>query len=614
MCGIIGFSKDDKDLIKKLTSTLKHRGPDNIGFYVDDEVSFGHTRLSIIDLSPKGSQPMIYDYNNSKYIISFNGEIYNYQKLRADLKERGYKFDSNSDTEVLLASYIEYGEKCVLKFNGMWAFAIFDESRKKIFCSRDISGQKPLYYGIINDIFFFSSELKPFMISNVIIPNKKSDFDQNAIELYINLGFIPAPFSIFSRIRKLQCGENLNFDTREKKISNIYKYYKLPHYNPIDNKKYLLKNGTDILFDAVKLRTIADVPVGSFLSGGLDSTTIVGVLANYIDTNDLHTFSVGFEGNLDETRYIKIAEEYYNTNHHHIYFYENEFENLFNEYSYVYDEPFADWSGFAVYKVSQLAKKWVKVVLSGDGGDEIFGGYKHYNIASCYSLIKSMPSPIIMVGSKFLRNKGKSDRSLIYRLGEAFYLSKLPYERFFSESYQKYRINSNFWKKWSRNKLHQSMSIASNNFVEGIRIFDLRYKTIPDQYLTKVDRASMANGLEVRCPFLDYRFLEFSQKIPTKWKNTIFKNKILMRDLIKPFVPKPIVKRGKKGFTPPMKSWMLRKWSDNVIKDFGFLKKISKSLFTKVKSTRLKKNNQNHMNYMIRLLILKNWYQRWIEN
>jgi len=412
MCGINGFNWDEKELVESMNDVIKHRGPDGNGTYTSNLVSLGHVRLAIIDLTEKGKQPMEYEYNGRKIIIIHNGEIYNFLELRKKLEEKGYKFKSNTDTEVILASYLEYGENCVNKFNGMWAFCIYDVDKKILFLSRDRFGKKPLYYYFDGNRFIFSSEIKGILVHNI-----EKKLSNEAINLYFVLpysGFIPSPYSIYQNIKKLQPRKNIVFDL-EKKELKLNNYYDFPEYNPRDNKEELIKIGREILDDATRLRLISDVPVGAFLSGGLDSSSVVGTMAKYVDLSKLHTFSIGFEGEYDETNYMNRVVEHYGTNHHHKYFGINDFFGLIekdNIYHY-YDEPFGDYSMFPTYEISKFAKKYVGVSLSGDGGDEMFGGYNAHRRAAQLQFMGKIP--------KFMRN-------IIYNL--------IPDDKSFGSSWQ----------------------------------------------------------------------------------------------------------------------------------------------------------------------------------
>ncbi|PIN75623.1 asparagine synthase (glutamine-hydrolyzing) [Candidatus Woesearchaeota archaeon CG10_big_fil_rev_8_21_14_0_10_37_12] len=603
MCGIAGFNWNDKELVKKMGNSLIHRGPDQEGYYSDHAISLGHRRLSIIDLSEKGKQPMT--TSEEDLVMVFNGEIYNFQELREELKE--FNFQSESDTEVILYAYKKWGMDCFNKFNGMWALCIYDKKKNELILCRDRLGKKPLFYYWDKKKFIFASELKAILLHDI-----KKDINKGAVDFHLSMGFIPSPQSIYKNISKVMPRECLVFNLKTKKIMKKI-YYHLPEYNPQYDKKKLIDEGSFLLNDATRLRLIADVPVGAFLSGGLDSSSVVATMSKFVDLKKLHTFSIGFEGSYDETKYVNIVKKKFKTRHHHKYFTEKDFIKLLNKISYFYDEPFGDFSNFPTYDVSRLAREHVTVVLSGDGGDEVFGGYPTHQIAAQFSVIKEIPKSVRKFFYSILPKK--NDMSFFGRLSEALRMSFIPDSQFYSEVGSAFVYKPKVFKDWSKEKMEEVLKISKGNFTEAMIKYDLFYNTLADNFLVKVDRASMANSLEVRSPFLDYRFIDFSARIPVKWKCNIFKTKILMRDLIKGLVPKAIVFRGKQGFTPPIVEWTKKKSIKNKINValeelykhcildenwYSFYKKINDS------------ESRIHQNYKIRLLLLFKWYELWV--
>lgn len=628
MCGINGFNFSDEKLIKLMNKSINHRGPDDSDIFFNKYLSLGQVRLSILDLSDAGRQPLFYDKNlgasnskfNSKNIILsnlsivFNGEIYNYLEIKEELEKLGYKFTTSCDTEVILASYLEWGEKCVDKFNGMWAFVIYDKEKNILFCSRDRLGVKPFYYYLKNGNFIFSSELKGILQHKEYKINSKNNINKEAFELYFALGFIPSPFSIFNDVFKLEASHNLVFDLNKKEIINKYKYYEICKYEPVFDKKKLIEEGRELLKDSVKLRMRSDVPVGAFLSGGLDSSSVVGVMKDFTEISKLHTFSIGFEGKYDETPYINIVKNYFKTKHHHYYFKEKDFKNLLNEYSFIYDEPFGDFSGFPTLKVSEIAKKYVSVSLSGDGGDEIFGGYNTHKMGSQMDLIRKIPKPIRVMGSKIPARKNLNGFANVYLLKKAFEVSLKEKHLFYSSVVSEDRYKPLVFKTWTENSLKKSLELSDGSFADGFRIYDLLYSTLADNFLVKVDRASMKYALEVRSPFLDYRFAEFAQKIPVKWKNNSFKTKILMREIIKDILPLEILNRGKQGFTPPLEEWILSdEYKIDLEKGFKILKNLDIDLYQYYNEKVFKENNKVYNIDKIKLYLFYIWYKKWVS-
>lgn len=602
MCGINGFNFVNKKLLKEMNDSIKHRGPDSEGSFFSEEVSLGHRRLSIIDLSPKGSQPMKYKHDKKEIIIVFNGEIYNFLEIKEKLMKKGCKFKNDTDTEVILASYLEWGKDCVNKFNGMWAFCIYDKEKNELFLSRDRLGQKPIYYYFEKGKFIFSSELKGILKHKI-----KQELDKNSIDLYFSLGFVPSPYSIYKNIRKLGAGENMTFNLKTKKLK-IERYYNYPEYNPTKNKKELIKEGREILEDATKKRLISDVPVGAFLSGGLDSSSIVYFMEKDLKEK-LNTFSIGFSGKYDESKEAKIISSKFRTNHHNKYFTEKDFEEIRKEIFYHYDEPFSDPSMFPTFFLSKFAREKVTVALSGDGGDEIFGGYPRYNMGVQMELLRKIP--------RFLRKImliKKIQNKTLKKLIEGIRLSLLPKEKLYSEAREEV-YKPEIYKKLVYSKFSEFLKLSKGNLTEGIILMDRYFNTLGDNYLTKVDRASMANALEVRSPFLDYRFLEFSSKIPTKNKISFRQGKILFREMVKDILPKEIVNKKKTGFTPPIEEWILKESYEKELKE-SLEKLYQKKIISKewrdfYLSEVFPNKDTLHKVYRIRLYLFNEWAKFW---
>lgn len=596
-----------------MNRATKHRGPDDEGIFTDLDVSLGLVRLSILDLSKAGKQPMIYKHKNKTVIIVFNGEIYNFLEIREKLEKKRYKFNSRTDTEVIVASYLEWGYDCVKYFNGMWAFVIYDPEKKIFFCSRDRLGQKPFYYFFDKKRFIFSSELKGILAHQDLSLNKKKNINKVAVNLYFTLGFIPSPYTIYNNTFKLEPRQNMVFDLTTKVIKKWY-YYKIPKYKPINNPKKLIEEGRKLLKDAVRLRMIADVPVGALLSGGLDSSTTVGVMKELTSIKNLHTFSIGFEGKYDETPFINTVKEHFGTQHHHYYFTEHDFEELIETYSYIYDEPLGDYSGFPTYKISKIAREHITVALSGDGGDEIFAGYPEYIMGYRMDLLKKIPKFVRIILSKIPAKKNLNGYTSLFLLKKAFNVSLYDPTLFYAKALENEIAIPEICKKWTTEKLRFCVQQNGNSLAEILRLYDLLFNTLPDNFLAKVDRASMANALEVRSPFLDYRFIEFSQKIPTKWKVDLFRTKKLMREITKNILPNEIVYRGKRGFVAPLQKWILDKKYEPFLKHSSkILKDLSPELYHFFIEKVLKENNKLYGLYKIRLFLFGKWVERWIK-
>lgn len=616
MCGISGFNFRNESLIIEMNERLSHRGPDGSSFHAEDRLSLGHARLSVIDLSNAGQQPMFYSAGNRKIGTVFNGEIYNYIELRERLKKLGYSFTTQSDTEVVLAAYIEWGEECVHEFNGMWSFCIYDINAQILFCSRDRLGVKPFYYFHENGKFIFSSELKAILLHKDLHLNRLENINIESVELFFSLGYIPSPHSIYKNISKIPAGNNLIFDLQSSEIKKVYLYYHISSVGKKSSKQDLIDEGKSILRNAVQLRMRSDVPVGAFLSGGLDSSTVVGEMKHFTKADKLHTFSIGFEDKTyDESNYINIVKDYFKTQHHHYIYRQDDFRSMWLSYSDVFDEPFGDYSSFPSYQVCKMARENVTVVLSGDGGDEIFGGYPIYSTGYLSDRLQAIPQAARLLLYNIVKKAKPLDHRLA-KVSELLRLSLQPKSSFYSQMFQSDRYKPATYIAFTTEKLKDALRIAEDDLAEAFRIYDLLYNTLADNYLVKVDRTSMRNSIEVRSPFLDYRFIDYAQKIPVREKVGIFNNKILMREIIKDIVPNEILSRDKMGFTPPIKNWLYQSIPAEKFQVYStYLKELNSPLYEFYQQMMLS-GQTSYMNdfYMMKLAIFGKWFEYWILN
>lgn len=617
MCGINGFNFSDESMIQKMNHKISHRGPNGQSYIINENLSLGHARLSIIDLSIAANQPLYYKHNQKEFWIVFNGEIYNYLELKNTLSSLGYKFNTNSDTEVILASFCEWGENCVNHFNGMWALCIHDIINNNIFLSRDRLGVKPLYYFYNSELFIFSSEIKSILEHKNLEINKFGNINNTAVEMYFSTGYIPAPISIFNNVFKLENGYNLTYNLFERRITKKYSFYQISVFNDtITSERNLIEEGKYLMQDSVKLRMRSDVPVGAFLSGGLDSSAVVSEMSKLKLENNFHTFSIGFDQKeFDETKYIEIVKNHFSTIHHHSTYTEKDFNLFWPSYSSVFDEPFGDYSAFPTNMVCAIAKHDVTVVLSGDGGDEIFGGYPNYNIGYTIEKLKRLPKSSIALLYNFTKSfKGKNNK--LDKINELIRLSIQPSSKFYSEMFSDNRYKPVSYQYYSETQLKEALEFSNFNLSEALRIYDLLGNTLSNNFLTKVDRVSMYNSIEVRSPFLDYRFIDFSQRIPNHLKVNFFRSKILMRDIIKDDIPKEILFRKKMGFTPPIHNWLQSKLSlDKINKNLELLEAINPELFSFYKMKVIgKPYNYTINSYLIKLLLFGDWFDKWITS
>jgi asparagine synthase (glutamine-hydrolysing) len=613
MCGINGFNFEDEDIAKAMNASIIHRGPDNQSVWGNKSITLGHVRLSIIDLSNNGNQPLHYETKHNKYTIVFNGEIYNYIEIRNELKLNNYNFKSDSDTEVILAAYDFWGENCVQRFNGMWSFCIFNYKENLLFCSRDRLGVKPFCYYFKNGQFIFSSEIKAILEHKSLNINSYNNINIDAVNLYFSSGMIPAPYTIYKDVYKLESGHNLILDLNKLNLKK-YKYLNIKEQKLTFNKNELFEEMDYLFNDSIKLRMRSDVPVGSFLSGGVDSTSIVYGIMNNNYKNSFHTFSIGFEGKYDETSFINLAHKSTNLVHHHEYYHKKNWQNDRELYAYVFDEPFGDSSGYPTLHVSKMAKKHVTVVQSGDGGDEIFGGYPIYGRALIIEHLYKLPYFLRVALISII--KKTNFKHLKYPL-EGLKISVLEKNNFLTNYLKDERLYTDEYKKWTTNKLIECIEQSNGSLSDALRLFDLLYDTLPDRFLTKVDKASMYNSIEVRSPFLDYRFIEFSQKIPNIFKYYNGNTKILLKEYVNSrlsTIPKAIIIRKKQGFTPPIQNWIIEDYDFKENKQLEYIKFLCPQVYEFYKILFLNnQTNSSKVEYFIKLRIFNDWFERWVK-
>jgi asparagine synthase (glutamine-hydrolysing) len=583
LCGIVGCCNFRGDMqvetLLSMRDSLTHRGPDDAGIYFDSEncVGLGHRRLSIIDLSCLGHQPMS-DEKGSVWIV-YNGEIYNYKVIREQLLSKGFTFKSNSDTEVVLNAYVCWGIDCLKEFIGMFAIAIWDTRVKKLYLLRDRIGVKPLYYYYKEGRLLFGSELKALMAH----PNFPKEIDFEVLPSFLRYGYIPAPRTIFQDTFKIKPGHYLCLQKNE--LTEV-KYWDVDDYyleEPLQgDEEEIAEELEALLVDSFKLRLVSDVPIGIFLSGGIDSTTLTALLQRNTNTQ-YKTFSIGFyEDQFDEAKWSKKVAGYLETDHTEYYMSVKDCIGIIEKLPEIYDEPFGDNSGIPTYLLSQLTKQYTKVALSADGGDELFGGYKHYSsLSSLHTSFLRLP--------KYIRNKivgalnalGPSKAENIYNMLRPV----IPQIRNFKDKYEKYtnilsacnddkfvdmyKYNVSKWMPdeidnvLNGNRIDQYTTYFEHTF-DALKEIDLKSQMMAadlktfllDDILTKVDRASMSVSLESREPFLDHRLVQYVARIPSslKCKNGI--SKYILRKILYKHIPKKLVDRPKKGFVVPLSDWL----------------------------------------------------------
>lgn len=559
MCGIAGIVYTDqdrsinKDELERMTNVIYRRGPDDEGYYINGNVGFGFRRLSIIDLHT-GHQPLCNE--DGTIWIVFNGEIYNFQELRKDLILKGHQFKTKTDTEVIVHLYEEYGAECVKYLRGMFGFAIWDDNKKKLFCGRDRFGIKPFYYLLDNTRLIFGSELKVITQANDV----PMEVDLQAMDCYLTYSYITENRSIYKHIRKLQPGHVMEYypNTGQMDISKYWHIDFEPDYSKTEDE--WCEEINHVLAESVKMRMISDVPLGAFLSGGIDSSSVVALMAQS-SNRPIKTFSIGFkEQQFNELKYAREVADKYGTDHYE-QIVEPESVDLLPKLVDAYDEPFADSSAIPTYYVCKFARENVTVALSGDGGDELFAGYRsypklnniyNYNLAPHAlnklfwgALYKTLPASV----------KGK---------GITYFLSQprdvvAAYFSIITRPERSLLYNGDIWNQIKRSpaenlKVNLIKSFKSKDFLSRMQQLDMT-TYLPDNILTKVDRVSMYNSLEVRVPILDHVFAELSFKIPSDLKLNGQSKKYLLKKATARHLPEAVISHKKQGFGIPLKMW-----------------------------------------------------------
>ena len=560
MCGIAGYVGDvSGEKIGKMLRAVAHRGPDDSGMFVHRNVGIGNNRLAVIDVSPKGHQPMFDDKRD--VVIVYNGEMYNFMEVKRKL-EKEYKFRSNSDTEVIIYAYKKWGTNCLRYLNGMFAFVIYDIGKNLLFGARDRLGEKPLKYFWDGKNFIFASEVKAIL---AVLENKP-DMDIQAISDYLTLQYVPAPATGFKNIFKLPPASYFIFKIGKLKI---HKYWALDFSEKLElSENEWMELLNERINKSVTDRMVSDVPIGAFLSGGVDSSAVTAYMAMN-SAKAIKTFSVGFtDRDFDETEYSKIVAKLYKTDHESIRVNSNIFKDeLFKTADY-YDEPFADNSLIPSLFLSRFARQKVTVALSGDGGDENFAGYDRYNVVKFGEIYKTIPG--------FLR-KGviNSISGLIFALNPDLLTFRIKTfaETFNLPFYKKYLFYKSFFSNKDKFQIYSKKSInLGDAFTAGRVDYDKKLNDLdnalkndinsylPEDLLYKMDIASMSASLEVRAPLLDYKLMELTAKMPADLKIRNFNKKYIFKKMLleKGILPEEIVNRSKKGFNPPYKKWLKR--------------------------------------------------------
>lgn len=566
----MALTESGRDFLPKIEVCVeanKKRGPDNQQTFYNNNIALGHSRLSVIDLNQEANQP--FSDGSGRYHIVFNGEIYNFQTLRVDLEMRGYIFRTKSDTEVLLNLFIEEGAEALNKLNGFFAFAVYDSIEEQLFLARDRYGIKPLIYYKNDDVFIFSSRMQGIKDCGI-----QTTLDSESIYHYFQLNYIPQPYSIYNEIKKIPAGHYCRIDKHNFLLTRYYDLKPVALKTAIPTYNEAKKNILQLLTKSVERRLITDVPLGAFLSGGLDSSIIVALAAQL--KPDLETFSVGFsdQPHYDERRFAAAVAKKYNTRHHEIVLKSSDLFNVLFDVLDEIDEPFADSSALAVYSLSKEVKKHVTVALSGDGADELFGGYIKHSaewMALKYNWLSSSMR-LLLPFLKLLPQSRNSSSANIFRqlnrMAEGIGLSEADrYWRWCSISTAE-EVKSLLQINYST-QISNSRKAGNLRFMKGKR--DLNNVLLSDQELVlpgdmlhKVDSMSMAHALEVRVPFLDHNLVSYVNLLPADYKIQWRMRKRILRDTFASFLPEEVKNRGKHGFEVPLLNWFRGEFGDYI--------------------------------------------------
>lgn len=582
MCGIAGYYSPQgmegeslERIVRKMTDTMHHRGPDDSGTWVESSsgIGFGHRRLSILDLSSQGRQPMTSACG--RYTITYNGEVYNHQEMRLELPE--YPFKSSSDTETMLAAISRWGvREAVSRFVGMFAFALWDRDERSLSLVRDRLGIKPLYYGVLDDGLVFGSELKALMVH----PDFNKELDRDSLALFFRHNYIPAPYSIYKGVKKLEPGTMISFNGGEldwdvDQYWSARDVWKHGYENPsTGTEQECIDELESLLGKAVSRRMLSDVPLGAFLSGGIDSSAVVALMQSQ-SIKPVRTFSIGFhEASYNEAQYAKEVAAHLGTNHTELYVTPKDLLDVIPSIPQLWDEPFGDSSQIPTYILSKLTREYVAVSLSGDGGDELFTGYDRYFWMDRWKSVARIPRPVRVAAAEVLKKLPPRCFDVFGPLGPKIrWRLDILGMKDFSEFYRFFVSHFRHPDEFVLGSMEPETALTSaTNMISKDRFVQMTLWDIlaylPDDILTKVDRASMGVALEARVPLLDHTVVEFAARVPSCMKVRCGKGKWLLRQMLYRYVPKELIERPKMGFGVPIENWMrneLREWCEDLL-------------------------------------------------
>lgn len=624
MCGIIGTLNFRgavlANKLEEMRDTMPYRGPDDNGVWISEDglCGLGHLRLSILDPTPAGHQPRI--ESSGRFVISYNGEVYNYIEIREELEAKGYTFETGTDTEVILCAYVEWGQACLQRFNGMFAIAIFDNETKSLFLARDRLGIKPLYYFQDREQFIFSSEPKAILKGLDSIP----EINVALIDDYMSFGYIPGENTLHSGIKRLMPG---HYATLKDGELSVVQWWDLSFDNQQDNGfEACIQESKRLLESAIDLRLRSDVPLGIFLSGGIDSSAVVGLLADKVK-EPLKTFSIAYDfgKNFDETQYARMVAEKFGTDHHELKITPQQFADFIPEYIHLMDEPVTEAAAISLFFVSKLAKEKVTVALSGEGSDEIFAGYDLYQYMN---ILEKYRGIVGQKGSEIFANVSNKVLGKSHKLSKYLNMATQPLEKRYKgmstypDAEKEALYRDDFKLEVDKEKLRTNHGEFSRNLFAKNRNNDQLSKMLyfdtktwlVDDLLIKADRMSMGTSIELRVPFLDYRLVEFAASIPSKYKIKNREGKYVLKKMMEGILPDEIIYRKKMGFPTPLKMMFQKELKDYahslLLSDDTKLHKFFKIERIRQLVEEHNANKYDHHKTLWQLVVLEEWLRK----
>ena len=620
MCGIVGIynyksnKKVSTTALESMSEAIAYRGPDGHGYYYDHKLAFGHRRLTIIDTSERANQPM--SSADESHIICYNGEVYNYLEIKNQLVKDGVNFKTTSDTEVILELFQKEGVDSLKRLNGMFAFAIWNKQTSQLVLARDRLGIKPLFYALTKNGIVFASEIK----SILQLPEIKRDVNLSLIDSYMSLGYCPTEETLFSGIYKLPPGHFLTIENGQVQIK---RYWDM-HFDKTEDRgeDYYLERTRNLFEESVKLQLRSDVPLGVFLSGGIDSSAVVAMMRK-LGVNDIKTFSIAWDygKNFDETQYSRSVASLFNTDHHEYYMRPHDFKSLLPDYIRHMDEPVTEAAAISLFYLAKKTKPQVTVVLSGEGADEVFGGYPIYKYLQLVDRYKKTPAPVRQyllnpllkkLGGKWKKYVDLSEKAIEKSYAGVSFYDEQQKNKLYTETFARQASQSNSWQKIAQ----YYQPTKGHDLQTKMQYLDINTWLV-DDLLIKADRMSMAASLELRVPFLDHRFLEFAASMPSKYRLKHNQNKYILKKAMQSFLPKKILYRKKQGFPTPLAVMFQGELFDYVKSTLDSEQAHQRNYFKPDVVRRLlsehKNTKRDHHRVLWQLLVLELWHREYID-